>query len=100
MNLGNLTNGVSAELITATDGVSVLGIRVLWAIKPEFSVCQLSSLKVTLNSHSRDITVSSHSAEFFNLDCNTWYTPCVSVISTQITIKDSGAALFYGGTTI
>ena len=32
----SLTTGVHAQLITANDGVSLLGIRVSWTIKSEY----------------------------------------------------------------
>ena len=45
----DLTNGVRAQLITAADGVSLLGIKVLWTIKSEYLNCQLLNLRVQLN---------------------------------------------------
>ena len=94
-----LTNGVSSELITATDGVSLHGIRVLWTIRSRYFNCQFSSLRVELNSGElgEDITVSDNSAEFLNLDCNRQYRPRVRAIVSHITIEGYGTQLFYGG---
>ena len=80
--------------------MSLLGIRVLWTIKPEYLVnCQLSNLRVELNpgQHSGDVTVSDSSADFYNLDCNEHYTPRVTAIVSGIQIQDTGDRLFYGG---
>ena len=97
----DLTNGVRAKLITADDGVSLLGIRVLWTIKSEYLNCHLSSLRVELNpgQHSRDITVNNRSADFYNLDCNEQYTPRVIAVVSHVRIQDIGDRLFYGGMT-
>ena len=95
----SLTNGVCAELITDDDGTSLLGIRVLWTIKSEYLNCQLSNLRVELNriQHSRYITVSDSSADFYNLDCNEQYTPRVTAIVSGIQIQDIGENLLYAG---
>ena len=97
----NLTTGVRAELITDNDGVSLLGIRVLWTIKSEYLSCQFSNLRVELNpgQHSRDTTVSDSSADFYNLDCNEQYTPRVTAVVSAIEIQDIGDSLFYRGMT-
>ena len=99
----NLTNGVQAELITANDGVSLLGIKVLWTIKSEYLNCQFSNLRVELNynsnQHSRDITVIDSSADFYNLVCNEQYTPRVTAVVSAIEIQDIGDSLFYRGMT-
>ena len=94
-----MTNGVSSELITATDGVSLHGIRVLWTIKTQYLNCQYSSLRVELNSGElgKDITVSDNSAEFLNLDCNRQYRPRVRAVVSHFVIEDHDAQLFYGG---
>ena len=95
-----MTNGVSTELIAAADGVSLNGIRVLWAIRPQYLNCQFSSLRVELNSgevNGKSITVSDYSAEFLNLDCNSQYRPRVKAIVSHLMIVDSGANFFYGG---
>ena len=98
----NLTNGVQAELITANGGVSLLGIKVLWTIKSEYLNCPFSNLRVELNSyqHSRSITVSDSSADFYNLDCNEQYTPRVTAIVSAIEIQDIGDSLFYRSMTL
>ena len=100
----NLTSGVYAELITANDGVSLLGIRVLWTIKSEYLNCPFSNLRVELNlgQHSRDITVKNVNrlADFYNLDCNEQYTPRVTAIVSTTEIQDIGDRLFYGGMTL
>ena len=95
---GDLTNGVSAELITANDGVSLLGIRVLWTIKSEYLDCQFTSLTVELNSGERgkDITVNDSSADFNYLDCNTEYIPKVRGFSGGIGSSDIGNSVFFG----
>ena len=94
-----MTNGVGAELITATDGVSLHGIRVLWTIKSEYLNCQFSSLRVELNPGElgKDITVNDNSAEFLNLHCNRQYTPRVRATVRGIEVKDDGTKLLYGG---
>ena len=98
----DLTNRVLAQLITADDGVSLLGIRVLWTIKSEYLNCQLSNLRVQLNQgqHSTDITVNNTSADFYNLDCNEQYTPRVTAIVSATEIQNIGDRLFYGGMTL
>ena len=101
-NSDKLTNGVSAELITASDGVSLRGIRVLWTTKSQYSNCQFTSLRVELNfgEVGKNITVNDTSAEFFSLDCNRQYTPRVRAATYFIAIdRDIGAQLFYGGKT-
>ena len=100
-HLDELTNGVSAELINATDGVTLLGIRVLWTIKHQYLNCQYSSLRVELNPGElgKDITVSNNSAECLNLDCNRQYKPRVRAIKVfYFDISHYGSQLFYGGT--
>ena len=86
-HLDELTNGVSAELIIANDGVSLHGIRVSWTIKSKYSNCMFVSLRVDLNSGEvgKDITFSDNSAEFLNLDCNRQYTPRVVLLSHTLT---------------
>ena len=98
----DLTNGVSAELITANDGVSLLGIRMFWTIKSEYLNCQLSNLRVQINQgqHSKDITVNNRSADFYNRDCNEQYTPRVTAIVSATEIQNIGDRLFYGGMTL
>ena len=86
--------------------MSLLGIRVSWTINPEYLNCQLSNLNVELNrdEHSRDITVSDSSVDFYNLDCNKNYTPRVtaslSLTDSTFEIQGNGDMLFYGGTTL
>ena len=88
----DLTNGVRAQLITADDGVSLHGIKVLWTIKSEYLSCQLSNLRLELNpgQHSRDITVNNRSADFYNLDCNEQYTPRVTAVVSATEIQNIG----------
>ena len=95
---GDLTNGVRAELITANDGVSLLGIRVNWTIKSEYLDCQFSSLRVKLNSGERtiDITVNDSSADFYNLICNKEYTPKVRGIKGGVSGSDIGNLVVFG----
>ena len=100
-HLDELTNGVSAELIIANDGVSLHGIRVSWTIKSKYSNCTFVSPNVDLVFNSRkirkNITVSDNSAEFHNLDCNRQYTPKVGATISHTYISDNGNQLFYGG---
>ena len=99
-----LTTGVHAELITGNDGVSLLGIRVMWTIKSEYLNCHFSNLRVELNpgQHSRDVTVNDSSADFRNIDCNEQYTPRVTadaVSEIGIQVQDTGDNLFFAGLT-
>ena len=98
-HLDELTNGVSAELIIANDGVTLHGIRVSWTIKSKYSNCIYVSPRVDLNSGEvgKDITFSDNSAEFLNLDCNRQYTPRVGATVSHTYISDNGNQLFYGG---
>ena len=95
---GDFTHGTSAELITANDGVSLLGIRVLWTIKSEYLNCQFTFLRVELNSgeHGRDITVNDSSADFSNLNCNRQYIPKVRGASGGISSSGIGNIVFFG----
>ena len=97
-----VTNGVRAELITDNDGVSLLGIRVLWSISSVYTrSCQYPPIRVELNpgGHVKEVTVSDTSAEFFNLECNRWYTPRVQSLfdTPEIDSLDIGVPLIYGG---
>ena len=98
--LDNLTNGITSELITATDGLSLLGIRVVWKIKSMYLKCPYSSLSVELRSRASglqtNITVNDSSAEFYNTTCNTLYSPRL-IAKRQIIIEVIGNQLFYGG---
>ena len=100
-HLDELTNGVSAELIIANDGVSLHGIRVSWTIKSKYSNCTFVSPRVDLIFNSgevrKNITVNDNSAEFLNLDCNRQYTPRVGATISYTYISDNGNQLFYGG---
>ena len=95
---GDFTNGLSAELIIDNDGVSLLGIRVLWTIKSEYLNCSFTSLRVQLNSgeRNRDITVNDSSADLYNLDCNKQYTPKVRGIVVGVGTSDIGNMVFFG----
>ena len=91
-------------LITAPGG-ELLGIRVEWRIKPQFLICQFTTLRVEL-SHGqigKDISVDDRTVDFSNeqLDCNTQYTPRVRgvITVTTVAVTDDGASLFYRGKT-
>ena len=75
----------------------------MWTIKSEYLICQFSSLRVELNpgGHRRYITVDNSSADFYNLDCNTEYTPSISasVLVSGIRTREDGDSLFFGGNT-
>ena len=92
-----MTNGVTADLIIGADGVSLLGIRVMWSIKPEYLGCQFTSLKVELNNGEivKDINVTDRSAEFFSdrLDCNRQYRPRVRAILSGKFKTDDGVSV-------
>ena len=94
-------NGITAELITATDGLNLLGIRVLWKIKSVYLKCSFSLLRVELRSSAnrlqRDITVNDSSAEFYTIICNRWYSPRVIALYSEIYVENIGNELFYGG---
>ena len=100
-----LTTGIRSELITANDGVSLLGIRVLWRVKSEYSSCRFTQMRVELYPGPHTIIIDEvtadvrdSSADFLNIDCNREYTPSVvAVISGNYQIQDTGDALFYGG---
>ena len=79
----------------------LVGIRVNWTIKSEHLNCLFTSLTVYLlpGGHFRDITVNDSSADFYNLDCNTEYTPRVRVAFMGTSLQDVGDSLFYGGNT-
>ena len=103
-NSATLTNGVTATLISASDG-ELLGIRVEWSIKSEFRGCEYRSLRVQLNELvSRDINATDRRAVFSKeqLDCNTQYTPTmIASVATApdavISRTDYGASLLYRG---
>ena len=98
-HLDQLTEEVSANLITTTDGVSLHGIRVLWTIKSQYLNCQFESLRVELSplELGKVITVNDSSAEFLNLDCNRQYRPRVRAVKNKFATEHRGAQLFYGG---
>ena len=83
----NLTDGVTAMLITTSDGE--LGIRVMWSIKPEHQDCQFATLRVGLNDNevSKNISVHEIFKDFSEasdrLGCNREYTPRVRAILAQ-----------------
>ena len=95
-------------LNTAPDG-ELLGIRVIWRIKSEYSGCQFTSLRVELNNNDsevgKDISITDGIADFNNeqLECNTLYTPRVRAIILYInilpglstTITDNGIPVHY-----
>ena len=88
-------------MIIGADGVSLLGIRVVWSIKPEYLSCQFASLKVELNfgELGKDINVTDRSADFFSnrLDCNRQYRPRVRANLSGRFKTDDGISVFYGG---
>ena len=110
INLGasaNLTNGVTAVLIRAPDG-ELLGIRMMWTIKPEYLDCRFTALRVELYISGpvakvgEDISVSNRTADFSSehFDCNEEYTPRVRAVHdlsgifiTQVT--DNGIPVVY-----
>ena len=79
----------------APDG-ELLGIRVTWKIKSEYSGCQFTLLRVELNNDEvgKDINNVTDGVAYFNneqLECNRLYTPRVrathvsSYFTTMIT---------------
>ena len=99
----NVTNGVTAMLKTAPDG-KLLGIRVEWSIKSEYSLCQFTTLRVELNNNEvgKDISVTDGIADFpgDHLQCNRQYTPRVMAVISAASKIDIGASLFYVGKTL
>ena len=97
-----MTNGVTAMLNTAPDG-ELLGIRVTWRIKSEYSGCQFTSLRVELNNGKvgKDINDLTDGVANFNneqLDCNRLYTPRVRATHVSpvfTTITDDGIPVHY-----
>ena len=87
-------------MIISADGVSLLGIRVMWSIKPEYLGCQFTILRVELNTGElgKDINVTDRSADFFSnrLDCNKQYRPRVRADLSGFK-ADNGSMVFYGG---
>ena len=79
--------------------MSLLGIRVMWSIKPEYLGCQLTSLKVELNTGElgKDISATDRSADFFSnrLDCNRQYKPRVRAVSSGRFRTDDGISVFF-----
>ena len=98
----NLTDGVTAMLITTSDGE--LGIRVMWSIKPEHHDCQFATLRVELNDNEVGKNISVHetfkdfSEASDRLGCNREYTPRVRATSSGVprAKTEPGATLFYG----
>ena len=88
-------------MIIGADGVSLLGIRVMWSIKPEYLGCQFTTLRVELNvgEFVKDINATDRSANFFSnrLDCNRQYRPRVRAILSGRYRTDDGISVFYGG---
>ena len=88
-------------LNTAPDG-ELLGIRVTWRIRSEYSGCQFTSLRVELNTNEvgKDISITDGIADFNNgqLDCNRLYTPRVRATHVSpvfTTITDDGIPVHY-----
>ena len=81
--------------------MSLLGIRVMWSIKPEYLGCQFTTLKVELNNgeFGRNINVTDRSADFFSnrLDCNRQYRPRVRAVLSGRFRTEDGISVFYGG---
>ena len=80
--------------------MSLLGIRVMWSIKPEYLGCQFTTLRVELNvgEFVKDINATDRSADFFSnrLDCNRQYRPRVRAVLSGFR-TDYGSSVFYGG---
>lgn len=85
-----------------SDGVSLLGIRVLWTISSVYTrSCQYQPIRLELHgNHAREVTVSDTSTEFFNP------TNCIHVLpecsrpkfdAPEIDSWDIGIPLIYGG---
>ena len=88
-------------LNAAPDG-ELLGIRVTWRIKSEYSGCQFTSLRVELNNNKvgKDISITDGIADFNNeqLDCNRFYTPRVRATHVSpgfTTVTDDGIPVNY-----
>ena len=86
---------------TAPDG-ELLGIRVTWRIKSEYSGCQFTSLRVELNNEvGKDISDLTDGVANFNnkqLDCNRLYTSRVRATHVSpvfTTITDDGTPVHY-----
>ena len=81
--------------------MSLLGIRVMWSIKPEYLGCQFTTLRVELNTGvlGKNINVTDRSADFFSnhLDCNKQYRPRVRAVLSGKFKADDGSMVFYGG---
>jgi hypothetical protein len=102
--LGDITDGVHAELIRSDSGL-LLGIRVSWSWlssdpvecfqSPEVQLLLnfVVAIQRTLNSTSRN-----NSVEFTDLDCNTKYLPTVraTIVSIQ-GVYEYGNQIFFGG---
>ena len=88
-------------MIISADGVSLLGIRMMWSIKPEYLDCQFTTLRAELNNGElgKDINATDRSADFFSnrLDCNRQYRPRVRAILSGRFKTDDGISVFYGG---
>ena len=104
--LGNITNGVKAELIHADSG-ALLGIRVSWSWllsdpvecfqSPEVELSyNLGQIRRALNSTSHNNSVEFNITD---LDCNTMYVPRVrATLSDNVRLYDNGnTIIFFGG---
>ena len=102
MAIGNITNGINAELIRTNAGL-LHGIRVSWSWfanvsancfqSPEAQLLTFQGqLTKTLNVIDRD-----NSVDFINLNCNEIYTPRVRATYNNVGQFENGIAIFFGG---
>ena len=102
-----LTTGVNAQLVTDTDGVTLIGIRVLWTVKSQYISCQYRYLRAHLftdpNVHRLKSIILAHgtSSHVFNngdLLCNEHYRTRItySLGITGVGDQNFQLRLFYG----
>ena len=102
--LGNITNGVKAELIH-TDSGYLFGIRVSWSWllsdpvdcfqSPEVELSSsLEQIRRALNSTSRNNSVEFNITD---LDCNKMYLPIVRATLRESRLFENGTEIFFGG---
>lgn len=102
-----LTTGVNAQLVTDTDGVTLIGIRVFWTVKPQYITCQYRNLRTHLftspNVHGIYSMILAHgtSSHVYNdgdLLCNEHYQTRITYSLGNIGVSDQNhqLRLFYG----
>ena len=102
-----LTTGVNAQLVTDTDGVTLIGIRVFWTVKPQYITCQYRNLRTHLftspNVHELYSMILAHgtSSHVYNdgdLLCNEHYQTRITYSLGNIGVSDQNQQLrlFYG----